>query len=444
MYDVTPSAPYAAPAATSPDLDSFARLDSLGLSATRQQVFPGSSVLRCAPSLPDDRCPGCGRRCPAHDYVTRRLAHLPLGRRATWLSVRVPRYRCAPCGKVWRHRLLAAARPRARLTRAAEFWALCQVVLDHAPVSAVAKVLGVSWGAAHDAVAETGTRLLINHPGRLGGVKAIGVDEHAWRHTRKGDKYVTVVIDLTAVRDGEGPARLLDMVEGRSKKAFKDWLESQTPEFRNQVEVVSMDGFTGYKTAAAETLPAATAVMDPFHVVALAAEKLDQARQRVQRATTGRRGTKNDPLYKARRTLKTGANLLNDRQWHRLKELFADERHAALETTWAVYQKTIDAYRDKNKTTGRATLAKLIDDIKEGVPEGLEEITTLGHTMNTRRADILAYFDHPRTSNGPTEAINGRLEHLRGTALGFRNIINYKLRSLLETGGFRPLIHSLS
>ena len=38
----------------------------------------------------------------------------------------------------------------------------------------------------------------------------------------------------------------------------------------------------------------------------------------------------------------------------------------------------------------------------------------------------------------PTEAINGRLEHLRGSALGFRNLIHYIARSLLETGGFRP------
>ena len=48
------------------------------------------------------------------------------------------------------------------------------------------------------------------------------------------------------------------------------------------------------------------------------------------------------------------------------------------------------------------------------------------------------YFDHPRTSNGPTEAINGRLEHLRGSALGFRNLTHYIARSLLEAGGFRP------
>ena len=28
---------------------------------------------------------------------------------------------------------------------------------------------------------------------------------HVWRHTRRGDKYVTVIIDLTAVRAGTGP-----------------------------------------------------------------------------------------------------------------------------------------------------------------------------------------------------------------------------------------------
>jgi hypothetical protein len=34
-------------------------------------------------------------------------------------------------------------------------------------------------------------------------------------------------------------------------------------------------------------------------------------------------------------------------------------------------------------------------------------------------------------------------ERLRGIALGFRNLTNYRIRSLLETGGFRPLTHSL-
>ena len=40
-------------------------------------------------------------------------------------------------------------------------------------------------------------------------------------------------------------------------------------------------------------------------------------------------------------------------------------------------------------------------------------------TLTRRRTDILAFFDH-HASNGPTEAINGRLEALRRNALGFR------------------------
>ena len=43
-----------------------------------------------------------------------------------------------------------------------------------------------------------------------------------WRHTKRGDRYVTVMIDLTPVRHRSGPARLLDVVPGRSKKAIQD------------------------------------------------------------------------------------------------------------------------------------------------------------------------------------------------------------------------------
>jgi transposase len=57
---------------------------------------------------------------------------------------------------------------------------------------------------------------------------------------------------------------------------------------------------------------------------------------------------------------------------------------------------------------------------------------------------VLAYFDRPGTSNGPTEATTRRLEHLRASALDWRNLINYIARSLLETGGFRPLLQPRS
>ena len=83
----------------------------------------------------------------------------------------------------------------------------------------------------------------------------------------------------------------------------------------------------------------------------------------------------------------------------------------------------------------------VIDDLSHDVPAALTELRRLGRTLKQRAADVLAYFDRPGTSNGPTEAINGRLEHLRGSALGFRNLTNYIARSLLETGGFRPHLH---
>ena len=85
-----------------------------------------------------------------------------------------------------------------------------------------------------------------------------------WRHTRRGDRYVTVIIDLTPVRHRSGPARLLDVVPGRSKKVLKTWLSQRDQDWRGRVEVVAMDGFTGFKSAADQELPQARAVMDPY------------------------------------------------------------------------------------------------------------------------------------------------------------------------------------
>jgi hypothetical protein len=61
-------------------------------------------------------------------------------------------------------------------------------------------------------------------------------------------------------------------------------------------------------------------------------------------------------------------------------------------------------------------MEQLIAPVSSGVPTALTEIVTLGRTLKQRAADVLAYFDRPGTSNGPTEAINGRVEHLRGSA----------------------------
>ncbi|WP_058955189.1 ISL3 family transposase [Kocuria rhizophila] len=425
----------------SPDLTTFTRLDELGLEVIGQHVEPNQAVLACRVANPDPWCRRCGCEGTPRGSVVRRLAHEPFGWRPTVLLITVRRYRCSECGHVWRQDMRKAAEPRSKLSRRALRWALEALVVDHLTIARIAESLAVSWNTANDAVLAEGRRVLIDDPKRFDGGRVLGVDEHVWRHTRRGDRYVTVIIDLTPIRDNTGPARLLDMVEGRSKQAFKTWLAARPKQWRAGVEVVAMNGFTGFKTATTEELPDATAVMDPFHVIRLAGDALDQCRRRVQQDLHGHRGRATDPLYQARRTLHTGLDLLTARQKTRLETLFAGDDHVEVETTWGIYQKMIAAYREPDRATGRIRMQAVIDAIGSGVPAALKEVIVLGRTLNKRAADILAYFDRPGTSNGPTEALNGRLEHLRGSALGFRNLVHYIARSLLETGGFRPQLH---
>ena len=98
-------------------------------------------------------------------------------------------------------------------------------------------------------------------------------------------------------RNSDIPARLLDVLEGRSADALRHWLAHRHPTFRLQIRIVAMDGFQGYATASKELLPTARRVMDPFHVVRLAGYKLTACRQRLQREKYPRRGLRDDPLY---------------------------------------------------------------------------------------------------------------------------------------------------
>jgi transposase len=385
-----------------PDLSTFCRLDELGLVVTGQRLEPTRAVLACRVLKPDQWCRRCGCEGSPRDTVTRQLVHEPLGWRPTTLLVTIRRYRCSGCGHVWRQDSSLAAEPRAKLSRRGLRWALEGIVCQHLTIARVAEGLGVAWNTANDAVLAEGKRILIDDPARFDGVKVVGVDEHVWRHTRTGDKYVTVIIDLSPIRDKTGPARLLDMVEGHSKQVFKTWLAARPDAWREGIEVVAMDGFSGFKTATAEELPDAVAVMDPFHVVRLAGDALDRCRRRVQQAIHGHRGHKGDPLYSERRTLHAGADLLTDKQKNRLTALFAADEHVEVEATWGIYQRMIGAYRHEDRRRGRELMAKLIDSVSHGVPAALSEVITLGRTLKKRADDVLAYFDRPGTSNGPT------------------------------------------
>jgi transposase len=99
-----------------------------------------------------------------------------------------------------------------------------------------------------------------------------------------------VIIDLTAVRDGTGSARLLDMVKGRSKQAFAAWLAERPKPGATASRSLQWTGSPASRPPPPMSSPARSRVINPFHVVRLAGDALDRCRRRVQEALHGHRG----------------------------------------------------------------------------------------------------------------------------------------------------------
>lgn len=427
--------------------DTIMRTVELGVTITDAAIAGESTMVFCdLLTSGADTCRDCDQPGTYRDTAIRRLTDVPVAGHPLRLEVRVPRYRCTTntCGReIFAHNTARLAHPGSSTTRRCGRHVLRRLMIDRMTITAVARELGLSWDTVNTIAVEATQTIVADDPHRLDGVRAIGVDEHRWAHRRgPGGGFVTMIVDLTPIRDGTGPSRLIDIVPGRSAQVLTTWLSARTPEFRAQVEVVSMDGFGGYKTAATDQLPDATAVMDPFHVIALAGAKLDICRQRTQQHTLGRRGRSGDPLYRARRTLRTRVPLLTARQHDQLVGVFDDDNHLAVAVTWNIYQKMIAAYANPDPHRGKTAMTAIIESLRREVPAALEELAQLGRTLWRRRTDVLAYFDH-HTSNGPTEAINGRLKALRRNALGFRNPTNYRTRSLLHSGNLAHRIDAL-
>ena len=145
--------------------------------------------------------------------------------------------------------------------------------------------------------------------------------------------------------------------------------------------------------------------------------KLDLCRQRVQHDTLGHRGRTGDPLYRVRRTLRTRIALLTTRQKTRLEAVFAEDAHAPVEVTWLVYQQIITAYAHPDAREGKTLLTSVIDILRTAVPAGLDELATLGRTLQRRRDDVLAYSP-TAPPTGPPRPSTAASKHSAATPSG--------------------------
>ena len=125
-----------------------------------------------------------------------------------------------------------------------------------------------------------------------------------------------VITGLTPIRDGTGPARLLDMVQGRSEQVFRTWTGEQDTSWRDGAQVAAMDGLTGSHDRHQQGTarhgrgdgPRSTSCARPamLWTPAASASSKPPAGIAAARAT---------PLYAARRTLHTGSDLLSCQSW---------------------------------------------------------------------------------------------------------------------------------
>lgn len=405
-------------------------LDGFGLVAVDEH----DGELELAVETTNDMvgCPGCGAVATAHGRRAVRVRDLPAGGRPTtliWIK-RLWRCRHQQCPFTTWSETSPEIPPRASLTTRAAREACRRVGRDGEAVAVVAADLGVGWGTVMRAVSEHGTPL-VDDPARLQGVAALGVDETAFlaASATHATEFATGLVDLTRTA---GPARLLDVVPGRSGTVLSTWLRERDAGWRAGVHVAALDPFRGYASALRAHLPGAVRVLDAFHVIKLGFDAVDQVRRRVQQETLGHRGRAGDPLYGIRRVLRRGHDHHSDTSWTRLLAgLDLGDPDGQVAAAWIAAQDLRLIYRLRDPQRAAQAFSRWLAFCADSeVPE----LHRLARTLDSWRDELLARFTTADVSNGPTEAVNLLIKKIKRVGHGFRNFTNYRLRLLLHCG----------
>lgn len=373
-------------------------------------------------------CHGCGVRAQAHDRIPVAVRDLACFGRPARLVWKKRRWRCADgdCeAKTWTEQS-DHVDPQAVLTRRAGIEACRQVGELARPVSSVAVELGVCWWTVMNAVITHGTPL-VDDPDRVGAVRQLGVDETSFLKANRSHAtvYATGLVDLKE-------RIVIDMVEGNRAVDLRRWTAKADPLWLAGIEVVATDLAESFRSGLSPHLDHARRVADPFHVVRIANRCVDKVRRRVQNDTLGHRGRKTDPLYRVRKLLLAGAERLDQRGHDRmLLGLRVGDPHDEILGAWLAKESVRDVYLAESP----GDAAVLIDKAIAGcAADDVEEIRSLGKTLASWRAEILAHHD-TGASNGPTEGLNLCIKKVKRCGHGFRTFEHYRLRVLLHTGG---------
>src|SRR4051812_8838643 len=210
------------------------------------------------------------------------------------------------------------------------------------------------------------------------------------RHIAAG-KLATVVSDLDR-------RRVVEVLDGRSRRVVERYLRSLSAFERNHIRIVSIDPYEPYRTAIRAALPDArgrttstwSAAPTPrwTRSGARASARPPAASARAAASTT--RGA--DRLLRARERLTA-------RQRHQLCELFAHEPLIA--EAWGLKE----AFRSVYHARDRADAERRLDAfLAAGDRAQIPSFTAFADGLGPWREELVAYFDQP-TTNGYAEGV---------------------------------------
>ncbi|MYK74894.1 MAG: transposase, partial [Acidimicrobiaceae bacterium] len=239
-----------------------------------------------------------------------------------------------------------------------------------------------------------------------------GLTSLMWRRGRFRTKaWAAGIVDV-------GRGQLLDIVPGRAAQAPTAWLLARPRRWLAGIRWAVLDLSGPYRAAFDEALPDAKQVADPFHVVRLANDALDEVRRRVQQQTLGHRGHKEDPLYRARKLLTMASEHVTGAGRTRLRGLLdAGDPYGEVRDAWHAKETLRGVYDIEAPDVGAATVEQLAQDLQDpGLPP---EINRLGRTLWTWRHQI-ANWHTAKVTNAATEAANNLTKRVKRAVASHR------------------------
>jgi transposase len=207
------------------------------------------------------------------------------------------------------------------------------------------------------------------------------------------------------------------------------WFATRPPAWCERIDWAILDLSGPWRLTFDTVLPWATQVADPFHLVKLANQRLDEVRRRVQNETLGHRGHKHDPLYRSRRLLTRADERLDDRGRTKLLGLLdAGDPRGEVRTAWHAKEVVRAIYDHHDPALALEFVSRLGADLQDdSCPP---EVRQLGRIIVRWRHQIAAWHQ-AHVSNGPTEVANNLIKRVKRVAFGFRRFTHYRIRVLL-------------